>query len=825
MLGAKSFVSPRVFTVFIARSNESDVEADFVASPSEGVLRGFEFFRINPDPHSCLVLLVELPQDTSGEQCLKDCLALSESIRGPGLYLSRSAQDLARSGVDLDVVYEEAGVLTAETGAIRSERIYAILHPALPEPDISRSKPGLQGNCPRIQRSFIGRQSDIARFEDLIERRRLITVLGPPGIGKSALTLRVVRGFSDEITDGIWWFPVDDCTSMDDLLVRLSGQPGLCGESGSISVDGMAHRIASKEAVLVLDGCDRLIEPIRSFCKAVLALTSTLTIITTSTHALGIQGEQQLHVGPLSTGGDTTEPNEFALFESDALDLLYERSSESGVFLPFDEETVEQAMKLCRLVDGVPLAIEVIAASLRQSSLADLITSLEADLDSDEVDVTPEFGKLEIAIGTSYNALDSEEKELLSRLALFTGGWSIKIAEQAASSEWKPRRSVRVLHQLLFDHSWLTCEADHGIYRMLKPLRNYVLRHSEGLPLADHINGMLALLESTSGVVYASGNKSAEETMSRHYADWIQILEWSLNRADLTTFTQPLVKHLIPYWSRRNILEDATKYGEKVAARATGQDLVRVKMLLGIVAFRRRALKEARGHYRTARTESQKCKFHLGEAAAVCNIAMALSGEGKHEEAMKTYAEGIQLLRDVGDPRRLANALSNAAHALIVAAEGDSSPAAENFIKVAETYLVEAEAGQVEDPGILQSLHHSRARLALIRENLRAAEEEYRRAITICDENRLGHEAFEAVMGLGYVAWRASEYETAAKLLGLSKSILGNSGHAASDEDTARMGVVLSSLRRELGSLRCEKLMRYGTKLQLSELKKYAFTH
>jgi hypothetical protein len=107
----------------------------------------------------------------------------------------------------------------------------------------------------------------------------------------------------------------------------------------------------------------------------------------------------------------------------------------------------------------------------------------------------------------------------------------------------------------------------------------------------------------------------------------------------------------------------------------------------------------------------------------------------------------------------------------------------------------------------------------------RKAENEYRKAIAICDEHRLPHEAFEAVMGLAYIAWKALEYETSAKLLGLSKSILDESGHAASDDDTAKMGVVLSSLRRELGPLRCEKLMRYGTKLQLGELKKYAFSH
>src|ERR1044072_4483121 len=181
----------------------------------------------------------------------------------------------------------------------------------------------------------------------------------------------------------------------------------------------------------------------------------------------------------------------------------------------------------------------------------------------------------------------------------------------------------------------------------------------------------------------------------------MQALEWSMNKSELGEFTLPLVLNLIRYWSRRNLLDDAMKYGNRAPERAPGQDFVGVQVLLGISAFRKKWFKEASAHYAAALDESKRTGFVLGEAASECNLAMILGHEGNHEESAVTYTRGLALFRKIGDRRRLAGALSGVAHDLLVAAQSDPGNS-RSYLEQAEDYLAEADALKVEDPGILQ---------------------------------------------------------------------------------------------------------------------------
>jgi predicted ATPase/DNA-binding SARP family transcriptional activator len=328
--------------------------------------------------------------------------------------------------------------------------------PAPPPPPPAPAAPS-SGNLPFALSAFVGRADDLAMTGRLLAEHRLVTLIGPGGVGKTRLALETARLRTD--ADGPW-------------LAELAGlrEPGLLpaavaaalGIPGVASPDQLAAVLADRELVLLLDNCEHLLSAAAELAATLLARCGGLRVLATSREPLGVEGEAVYEVPPLEAAGDAAE-----LFRRRAAAVL-------PGWTP-DETERTRIVDLCAELDGIPLAIELAAAQCRMLSIDQVAAALE---DRFAVLVGGSAGParhrtLEDTVAWSHQLLEPAERRLFHRLGVFAGGFDLEAA--GAVSGITP-----VLPPLsaLVRKSLLTVEPGTAPrrYRMLETLRRYALR-------------------------------------------------------------------------------------------------------------------------------------------------------------------------------------------------------------------------------------------------------------------------------------------------------------------------------------------------------------
>lgn len=744
--------------------------------------------------------------------------AFAASLDQPGLFLTLAAQDIVRDRLQNDVRFEDFGIHEGLDDG-RAERLFAVLHPDLPEPELPRRK--IVGNCPRLHKSFVGRHRQVDELQDLILHRRMITVTGFPGVGKTATAIHVARSLDDEYEDGIWWFSVDDRTSLDELLRAVATTRGLLTLQGAVTIERVAEGLAQKRGIVVLDGCELMPRAIGEFCQAVLAQNNTLTLLLTSTRPIGCEDEFIYRLEPM-TLPRSGEYGEDALIASEALSLFFERASQSGVRYALDEKNIRLATTICERVDGLPIAIELVAASLRTSSLQKVVNQLTEGKPSPNANgLRGPLQSLQRALEFSYRTLGEEERGLLHRLAMFRGEWRIDIAGRL----WGEGRSEEELlkrHQALVDTSWITYDNDKDTYRMPHTIRDFSLQKAASdadVMLAQYCLGMAETATKVRIEMSGATALEAESVLSRHYPDFLYSLESSIDRKELARYAPVLMESMVHFWFASNLLDDAERLSNAyLASGVSGMQEARALVMLTIVRLRRRKLAEAI-------TLSKRC-LDLGrregnrraEAMALINLGIAMKDTGNNAEAASYYSQGIEILRELGALGQLCQSLCNAVDAELRLLDG-ATDGQEARLKLIQAYLDEAkELAQSVGPVALQALWHGYGSVALARKDYEEAETYLYRAVAICARHGLRHEAGEATEMLGEINLAKGLGPTAAKLLGLSRQIRKESGKTRTEPEMERFGKLVSSLHEQVDPDRAEKLMRYGEKLDLAEI-------
>ncbi len=744
--------------------------------------------------------------------------AFATSLDQPGLFLTLAAQDIVRDRLQNDVRFEDFGVHEGLDDG-RAERLFAVLHPDLPEPELPQRK--IVGNCPRLHKSFVGRHRQVDELQDLILHRRMITITGFPGVGKTATAIHVARSFDDEYEDGIWWFSVDDRSSIDELLRAIATTRGLLTLRGQVTIDRVAEGLSEKRGIIILDGCELMREAVGQFCEAVLAKNNALTLLLTSTKPIGEEEEFVYRLQPM-TLPKAGETGEDALIASEALALFFERATQAGVRLALDEKNVRLAGSICERVDGFPIAIELIAASLRTSSLQKVANQLIQSRTSTGAQVlTSSLHTLQNVLEFSYQILDEEERQLLHRLAMFRGEWRIDIAAQIWG-DGRPEEEVQKLHQSLVESSWIGYDNDRDTYRMPHTIRSFSLAKASGQAqpmLAQYCMGMAEVATRVRMEMTGATALTAEETLSRHYPDFLYSLEVSIDQSELFRYAPILMESMVHFWFSSNLLDDAERLSKAyLAMGVTGLQEARALIMLIIVRLRRRKLPEA--------VELSKRCLELGrqdgnrraEAMALINLGIASKDMGNFTQATDYYSQGIEILRELGAAGQLCQSLCNAADAEIRSVDVQTT-GSDSMLRRAQAYLDEAkELAPSVGPVALQALWHCYALLSLAHMDYEEAETFIYRAIAICARHGLRHEAGEATEILAEINLAKGLGPTAAKLLGLSRQIRKESGKTRTEPEMERFGRLVSSLHEQVDPDRAEKLMRYGEKLDLAEI-------
>lgn len=343
----------------------------------------------------------------------------------------------------------------------------------------------------------------------MLTRSRLVTLTGPGGTGKTRLALETATALLPEMPDGAWWI---DLSPLDDgnlALPTLATAMGIKGDAGRPLSETLRQVLAQRQALLVLDNCEHIIDAASDMAAQLLAFGPELRILATSRERLALPGEALLPIAPMALPERTdpgTSPDPVALGGSEAVQLLLDRARAVAPSFALTAENAAAVASLCTRLDGLPLAIELVAARLRMMSPAEALSRLDQRfllLAGADRGRPARQQTLRGAIDWSYGLLDPGEQMLFRRLAVFRGGWRLEAAEAVVvDAELADLEVMDRLAQLV-DKSLVQVEPDGTTsrYRFLESLRAYARERleasGEGPATRDRLLGWTAALAAT----------------------------------------------------------------------------------------------------------------------------------------------------------------------------------------------------------------------------------------------------------------------------------------------------------------------------------------
>jgi predicted ATPase/class 3 adenylate cyclase len=519
---------------------------------------------------------------------------------------------------------------------VRPERIYQLLIDGLPDsfPPL-RSLDTTPNNLPTQATSFVGRERELASALARFASNRLLTLTGSGGTGKTRLALHIAADTLDRYADGAWLVelaPIRDPAAVGSAVALALHVPERPGEK---MIEAISASLTDRELLLVLDNCEHLIAVCAQLADALLRSCPRIKILATSREGLGVPGEALMPVPSLRVPDADPLPPPDELREYEAVRLFVERSAAYQPAFMLTTENAADIVRICRRLDGIPLALELAAARVRSLSVAQLAQRLDDRfrlLTGGGRTVVARQQTLRALIDWSYDLLSDIERLLLRRLSVFVNGWTLEAAEAVCAGDGLARDAVLDGLAHLVDKSLATMRERGGMarYTMLETVREYarekLVDSGEAQALRQrHFDHFLERVVDASN---APSDSAAHPRLALDYENLHAALEWI--QAE-------------PNSSERELLFAGSMF---TAAMVLGRGAELYRILTAALA------------------RSDPAARTLGRTRAISSAAGLAAQRGDYRAAAALGEEAIGLLRTLGSKRELAFALVSKARAL-----------------------------------------------------------------------------------------------------------------------------------------------------------------
>jgi predicted ATPase/class 3 adenylate cyclase len=795
---------------------------------------------------------------------------LLSAAHGGQVLLSLPTHEMVRDQLPAEMHLAELGEHRLKD-LFRPERVFQLVSPDLPSefPPL-RTLDAYRNNLPLQPTPLVGREKEASEVCNLLRvaSPRLLTLTGPGGIGKTRLALQAAADLLDDFPDGTYFASLATLTEAELLIPAVAETLGVKETAEQPLDESLKNYLSERRMLLVLDNFEQVLEAAPSVTE-LLAGAPGLKVLATSRAPLGLYGEHEFPVPPLTLPDLKRPPPLERLTQYEAVGLFVERAQALKPDCSITNESAPAVAEICVRLDGLPLAIELAAARIKMlppKAMLQRLTSRLKLLTGGARDLPERQRTLRATIEWSFALLDEGEQLLFGRLAVFSGGRTLEAIEAICDAEGDlPVDAFEGISSLLDKSLLRQEEGPNGEPRfvMLETVHEFArekLQESEEAEEVKkhHAQYFLTLAEEANPELKGPDQLQWLEKLEAEHDNMRAALSWALERKDAELALR-LGGALGWFWSRRGYHSEGRRWLEEALAmdgrgspelramalagagalawqqgeldraqeaceeglellsneaREASEAKLLILVILGWVALDREEHDQASELFEERLALSREMGDTWSLATSLSNLAVVSNSLGDSERATELYEQSRDLFRELGDKQGLAYCLNNLA--MLVYSQGDLGRAAK---LTEESVALFRELGS--RGGVSVGLYNW-GWIALLQDDLGRAADLYRESLSLSWDTGLNPEVQSALEGLACLAAAKGEAQRAARLWGAAQ-VLHETKDIPRDTDfLAEADARISAVHLGMGEEEWEEAWCKGREMTLDEAISYA---
>ena len=684
----------------------------------------------------------------------------------------------------------------------------------------------LDSNLPIALTSFIGRAKDLGQVAHWLEQKRLVTLTGSGGVGKTRLAIEVSQKLQKPFHHRVWWV---DLTALNDesLILHAVAQVLNTREIPNQSLfKTLIASIPREQSLLVMDNCEHLISGCARLVDQLLSACPNLRVLATSRETLGLTGEQVWQVTGLSAPDlEAVSLASIATFES--ISLFVERALASNPDFALTSQNAPLIAQICQRLDGIPLAIELAAARVKMLPVEAIAARLDdrfALLTSGSRTALPRHQTLRAAMDWSYDLLLEKEQILFCRLAALAGDWTLEAAQSICG--WQEIESDEVLDLLshLVDKSLIAIRRHDGEARfhMLETIREYALKK---LPDVEsirnrHLEYFLRLAENAESLLHGADQTLWLRKLELEHDNFRVALDWSVTGGNLE-WGMKLGGALWSFWDIRGHQLEGRIWLDRLLIKGRAVVPTPNTAIWARVLYVSGHLSQQQGDQDRARMDylsSWSIYEQLGDEPQIAVVLRGLGeiaqDDGNQSLAKSYYEHSLAISHSMKDAEGTSIAVSHLA--ILDFLQGDHDHA---IALCRETLEIARELGNRR----IMAISLTTLGFALwAKGDLEQAEMQLRQALTLQAALTDPRIAQYSLVGMALLALAGDQPDRAAKLLGAADALRGRMGISLPPSQRSHYDLLVESIRLELDEASFEKDLAEGGSMSLHRAIEFA---
>jgi predicted ATPase/class 3 adenylate cyclase len=461
------------------------------------------------------------------------------------------------------------------------ERVFQINGAGLPAdfPELKTTR-STRHNLPESLTSFVGRERETGEVSQLLGSTRLLTLIGVGGTGKTRLMLHTAKNCLDQYQHGVWLVELAALTEPEQICGQVASALSLREIPSRSLQDVLVDFLRHKQTLLLLDNCEHLINECARLAQVLLNDCPELIILATSREGLGIGGESIYQVPSLSIPIHNGAKQADELMRYEGVRLFVERARAASPGFQLGPANSEAVLTICQRLDGIPLAIELAAVRVRMLSPEQIAKRLQDHfrlLAGGSRTALPRQQTLQALIDWSWDLLNEDERKLLRRLAVFSGGWKLEAAEAIVNDAEGDQLDVLEGLFNLVNKSVVIAEqlpGGNNRYHLLETIRQYAReRLIEAGEIAQmrarHAEYFARFVADIRDQMMEEGSLDWLELLDADYNNIRAALEWNLEHQPFLAVK--MVRGMQPFYIVRSLIEEGISWSEEAFQAALSE--------------------------------------------------------------------------------------------------------------------------------------------------------------------------------------------------------------------------------------------------------------